>query len=136
MASDSGSTELKVVFAYRPRRILPHPLDTSNHGHVAFARGPFVYCAETIDNPAISDLRALRIPNDASAEEVIEQEAFALWQLKDVVSLKVGAVVVGKKDGDEIGKEHEVAIQVKLVPVALWANRGKSDMRVWLPRRL
>ena len=116
-------------FKYAPRILRPHPLTLDNRGCIAFARGPFVYCAEAIDNPAVPDLRAIRIDEWPRIEESDKEVGFAEWGIRPVV-LKVTATVVGTGDAgvDETS--------VTLIPTCLWSNRGKSDVRVWLPEHM
>ncbi|PSS30855.1 hypothetical protein PHLCEN_2v2582 [Hermanssonia centrifuga] len=118
---------LTVDFAYSARAISPHPLVLDNRGCIAFMRGPFVYCAETIDNPQIKDLRAIRIIPGRTPREFVEKREFSEWGLDPIV-LKVDAIIL--EDG--VRKEDEVT----LIPVCLWANRARSDLRVWLPSLL
>ena len=116
-------------FTYTPCIIMPHPFTLDNRGCVAFARGPFIYCAETVDNPTIPDLRATRIHTDRPVMEEIDNTGFVNWGLRPVV-LKTAATVL--ETSGKAGREETMA----LIPICLWANRGKSDLRVWLPRYL
>ncbi len=118
---------LKVDFTYSARPIAPHPLVLDNRGCVAFMRGPFVYCAETVDNPQIKDLRAIRIIPGRTPREFVEKREFSEWGL-DPIILKVDVIIL--EDG--VRKEDEVTV----IPVCLWANRARSDLRVWLPSLL
>jgi DUF1680 family protein len=120
-----SNVHFSVDFDFVIQRRSPHPLNIDNHHHVAFTRGPFVYCAETIDNPDISDLRAVRISKDALVRAVVDGKTFVEWGLEDVVVLKILAVVL-----DGTGEKR---VEVTLIPLFLWANRGNSDHRVWLP---
>jgi uncharacterized protein len=123
----TGSTlRFTVEFEFLIQRLLPHPLNLDNYQHIAFARGPFVYCVETTDNTGILDLRGLRISADAPVREVIDGERFSRWGLDEVVLLKLPASTL-----DVDGGLSEV--ELTLIPLFLWANRGKSDLRVWLP---
>ena len=65
-----------ITWTYRPRRLYPHPLTLDNRHCVAFARGPFIYCAETIDNESLGDLRRVRIDDNAGIEKVAGKDAF------------------------------------------------------------
>jgi DUF1680 family protein len=76
-------------------------------GKVAVQRGPLIYCAEWPDNAGKVD--ALRLPSGA----VLRPESRA-----DLL----GGVTVLRGDG------------VTLIPYYAWANRGKGEMVVWLPR--
>lgn len=116
---------LDVKFSYAPRILDPHPLTLDNLGCIAFARGPFVYCAETVDNPAVEDLRALRIMRDQPVKELVDERSFEEWGIRPVV-LEVDATVV------QTGARTGGQVVVRLVPVFLWANRQRSDLRVWL----
>lgn len=49
--------------------------------------------------------------------------------LPRAVLLKTRVSVVGD-DAESDGGERELT----LIPYFMWANRGKSDLRVWLPR--
>jgi uncharacterized protein len=90
-------------------------------------RGPLVYCAESCDNPHVRDLRAVRVsPSTSSIEEIVDDASFQSFGLKGVVFLDIEVKVL---DGDDTRK-----IKLRLVPVALSANRGPSTIRVWLPR--
>jgi hypothetical protein len=112
-----------VDFDFVVQRLSPHPLNLDKYGHVAFALGPLVYCAETVDNPDVPDLRAIRISADAPVREVVDTESFAPWGMINVVVLKLPAFVIGS----------DMKVELTLIPLFLWANRGKADLRVWLP---
>ena len=116
---------MDIKFKYPPRLLKPHSLTLDNLGCVAFARGPFVYCAETVDNSTVEDLRAIRILRDRPVKEVMDQRTFEEWGIQPVV-LEADALVVGASG--EGGRETTV----RLIPVFLWANRERSDLRVWL----
>lgn len=100
---------------------------------VAIARGPFVYCVESTDNSTISDLRAVRIPDTAEfSEEELDEEGLCKTGFENgiggkAVLLKTTVLTVGGSD-DGTSKE------LTLIPYFMWANRGKSNHRVWLPR--
>jgi hypothetical protein len=118
-----------IGWTYRPRRLHPHPLTLENRGCVAFARGPFIYCAESTDNESIDDFRGLRVADDAGLEEIEGEHAFKGSGLEPVL-LKTRACMV---EGDDVAASKEVPLT--LVPLFMWANRGLSNLRVWLPRK-
>ncbi|THH06468.1 hypothetical protein EW145_g4069 [Phellinidium pouzarii] len=128
-----------VTFTFKPRKIYPHPLNLDNRRTVAIARGPFIYCAETIDNTNLGDLRATRLPDDATFTEE-EMGKVKLVQMgfdpscmpengSKVVFLKTQVRMVGGTS--ENGEDMKDLI---LIPYFMWANRGRSNLRVWLPR--
>jgi DUF1680 family protein len=90
------------------------------HGHknkVALTRGPLVYCLESVDNPDL-DIFTVRL-NPAS---IVDQASSVTF----IPSLLGGTnVATGKtRDGTDL----------KFIPYFLWANRGESQMTVWVNR--
>lgn len=79
-------------------------------GKVAFEFGPFVYCAEEIDNKNIS---SVIIPN-----------SFNLIPEKRIIGSEKLISLKGKLNGREL----------ILIPYYLWSNRGIGKMKVWFPR--
>lgn len=107
--------------------IQANPKVRSCAGRYAVMRGPILYCAEGIDNG--SDLRNIELldngnyvvsDSDVFPVPVIELDAqrrpamTTLYQLRD---------------------NKRVKIRVKLIPYFGFANRGKSDMIVWMAVR-
>lgn len=132
-----SKTTIFVAFTFEARRLSAHPLTLDNRGCTAIARGPFVYCAESVDNAHIPDLRAVRLADGAAFEEVeLDEDALVGMgfprdgALPRAVLLKTRVAVVGDDAESNGGEECELT----LIPYFMWANRGKSDLRVWLPR--
>lgn len=108
-------------------------------GCVAVQRGPLTYCLESVDNPEFSVLAA-RIRagrRDATSElvprfdadllggvMVIEAEGCSFPGLGDDSALY--ATVDGPWPAPCVGK-------LQLIPYYAWANRGPSQMTVWIP---
>lgn len=87
-----------------------HPKVKGHKGKVALTRGPLVYCLESVDNPDV-DLFAAQLDPSSLREEFVP-------------NLLNGCVVVHGKTID--GKP------LKFIPYFLWANRGESQMTVWV----
>ena len=87
-----------------------HPKVKGHAGKVAVTRGPLVYCLESLDNP---DVDIFLAPLDPSS-------------LRDefIPDLLGGCVVI-------YGKTIE-GKPLKFIPYFLWANRGESQMTVWV----
>jgi DUF1680 family protein len=87
-----------------------HPKVKGHDGKIAITRGPLVYCLESVDNPDVDIF---------SAE-------LELSSLRDdfLPKLLGGCVVIHGKTTD--GKS------LKFIPYFLWANRGESQMTVWV----
>lgn len=133
---DSEDEVVNVSFKYEPRIIHPHPMDFENRGCVALARGPFVYCVETIDVNAkkVQDLRTIRLTWDdlSSIKQCADESDFAEWGLKPV-TLTVEAYILPVDASQRRGGKLGDRVSLSLIPMFLWANRGKSDLRIWLP---
>jgi len=121
---------LDVVF------VQANPLVEEARGQVAVMRGPVVYCLESPD-----------LPEDVSVDDVAVVPSgkwSAQWQpdlLGGVVVVEGDAVVVPHVDWKQrLYARYDPTvpprrIRVRLIPYYAWANRGRSEMTVWLPVR-
>jgi DUF1680 family protein len=95
-----------------------------NNNRVAIQRGPLVYCVEGTDNNNAAwniivppDTKFEEMKYDVSGEKVI------------ALSATVPVLTVGN-DKLSIRTENKKIIAI---PYYTWANRGKTEMQVWLP---
>ena len=110
-------------------RVYPNPAVRKDAGCVAFQRGPVVYCAEEADNG--TDLFTLVVPDQAVPEETEEEDPV----LGHYIRLKVKGYREEKtKELYPILPPVRTEQDVKLLPYALWGNRGAGGMRVWIRR--
>ncbi|HYJ73717.1 MAG TPA: beta-L-arabinofuranosidase domain-containing protein, partial [Actinomycetota bacterium] len=96
------------------RVTVPDPRVDAVRGCVAVERGPLVYCVESADLPAGTELEDLRW--DPGREPVTAPRP------------DIGDAVVG------ITVPLAGAGTVGAIPYFAWANRGAGAMRVWVPR--
>ena len=87
-----------------------HPAVKNHQGKVAVTRGPLVYCLETIDNPDV-DIFVTKLDIASLLPEIIEN--------------KLGKITVLR------GKSTQIQ-DLTFIPYHLWANRGASQMNVWV----
>jgi DUF1680 family protein len=87
-----------------------HPKVRGHVGKVALTRGPLVYCLESVDNPNIDIFTAQLDPASLHNEFVSD--------------LLGGCVLIHGKTID--------GAPLKFIPYFLWANRGESQMTVWI----
>jgi DUF1680 family protein len=109
---------IDVTFPMEVRRVAADSRVRECRGRVAIERGPIVYCAEW---PETSDRRALSLLLDSGAE--LEPEADP--QL-------LGGVTVINASVKAMSDPTARFRRIKLIPYALWANRGAGEMSVWL----
>jgi uncharacterized protein len=108
-----------VVHIYFPmpvQRLVAHPKVADTQGRVALQRGPLIYALESEDNGP--DLERLRIPADADIRTVVRNDL-------------LGGIQVLAGDGADVGGSGKPRPFVA-IPYFAWANRGPSEMRVWV----
>lgn len=98
----------------------------SDAGRIAVMRGPVVYCAEGIDNGA--DIKSIALPAE-SVFELAESE-FLLPVLKTEAYRPFESDSLYYEAVDDYEK-----IPLTLIPYYAFANRGESEMQVWLLRK-
>ncbi|HVF26369.1 MAG TPA: beta-L-arabinofuranosidase domain-containing protein [Anaerolineales bacterium] len=87
-----------------------HPKVRGHAGKVTITRGPLTYCLESVDNPDV-DIFTVHLDPHSLRDE------FA----PDLLS---GCVVIHAKTMD--------GMPLRFIPYFLWANRGESQMTVWV----
>jgi hypothetical protein len=107
-SADGETLEFSFDTSIRLRRA--HPKVRGHAGKVAVTRGPLVYCLESMDNPGVDIFTAQLDPSSLHDEFVSD--------------LLGGCVVIHSKTTD--------GVPLKFIPYFLWANRGESQMTVWV----
>lgn len=110
--------------------IQANPLVEETRGQVAVRRGPVVYCLESADLGAGQSIFNIAMPVRAQLKPVpmsIGKSHF--------MALEGVAKLLPAGNGQlyqEVPAGPEKAVAVKLIPYYAWANRGPSDMTVWM----
>ena len=112
-----------------PRYCYANSMVASDSGKAAVMRGPLVYCAEGTDNGG--DVIGLRFKDGGRLESL---------PLSDDLmgTVKVEAEGFREKTSDELYSSERPKYDpaaITLIPYYSWGNRGKNQMRVWLPVR-
>jgi DUF1680 family protein len=106
-----------------------HPSVEDDRGLAVVQRGPIVYCAEHVDNTVPVD--QIVVPRGARLTAQFEPTL-----LNGTVTVTAEAERMGPLDWDT-GLYRPIRqnekLTVKLVPYALWANRGRQRMATWMP---
>jgi len=122
-----------------PVRItVPHPAVDAVRGAVAIERGPIVYCLESPDQPEGVDLNRVELLLD---EPLVEQRRELLGSTVPVVQVEALARDDSAWAGSgwaTLGEEPVTVgrrVRLTAIPYHLWANRGPSVMRIFVPAR-
>jgi DUF1680 family protein len=121
------------------RFTLPHPSVDAVRGEVAIERGPIVYCLESPDSPEGVDLNHVDVLVD---EPLTEHRTDDLPGGPGVV-VEVAGVMrddsawsgTGWLPLAEAPAETGRRVTLTAIPYHLWANRGPSVMRIFVPAR-
>ncbi|HEY3853214.1 MAG TPA: glycoside hydrolase family 127 protein [Verrucomicrobiae bacterium] len=122
MWKDGDTIELNLPMPIR--RVQANDAVKADQGRVALQRGPIVYCLESPDNPGI-DVRNLMLPENSSLTATFEPSL-----LNGVEELHGTAFQLSRDDQDQIS---ETSHEIRAIPYFAWANRGCSEMMVWIP---
>lgn len=131
--------EVLLDLSMEPRLTTAHPYVEENINQVAVEKGPLVYCMEGMDALADS-LDDILIPSDIEfclEDYVIEG--------RRIQALK-GTFIKQEKESksDQKGNKYSTLyenyeackyqkIDGRMIPYFAWDNRGKDEMRIWLP---
>ena len=124
--ADGDVFEVCIEFDISPVFRYASPLVRADAGKTAITAGPVVYCAEAVDN----NYSLFDLVIDTEAEtEIRYDEQFGI----NTVTAKGYVTESGEygiyRDKKELPKTE---VEVKLIPYCAYANRGESDMRVWI----
>jgi len=123
--------ELNLPMDVRTIRGNPRALDT--FGRLALMRGPLVYCLESTDNPDLPSVHLAAIGAKPSAK-MIPAKAFN--------KVPIPALLIHGREFQPEDALYRPAAKHTLktkpavltaIPYFAWANRGKSEMTVWIP---
>ena len=121
---ENDETEIILNLEMKPVLIEANSKVIADAGKVALMCGPIVYCAEAIDN--IENLHSLYLSKKLNATENYSEYFRANM-------IEVDGYIL--KDFDElyrvVNRQYEKC-RVKMIPYYGFANRGESNMSVWL----
>jgi len=107
------------------RRVASNPQVMANRDRVALQRGPIVFAAEWPDNPN-GKVRNIVLPSGEPLGSEFRPDLLNGVQ-----------VITGRAVGlafDAKGAVQRTAQPFMAIPYAVWANRGRGQMAVWLAR--
>lgn len=121
-------TDVELTFEMKPTIYTAHVEVDSCAGRAAIVYGPVVYCAERVDNP-VNLHRLLLVPELNATKE--KNPLHGLWDLTVDGLL---ATPTGEGLFTRAATAYEKT-RIRLIPYFAFANRGESDMQVWLRYR-
>jgi DUF1680 family protein len=128
-----AGTTIELSLAMPPQLIESHPLVEETRNHLAVKRGPVVYCLESVDLPGGISPADVRIPADVRLEPRFEADLLGGVTVLEGTFAKKSAGEWNGKLYREFQRSDGVPVQTALIPYYAWANRGRSEMSVWLP---
>lgn len=118
--------ELELCFEITPRFVAANPKVRANVGRVALCYGPVVYCLEGVDNGE-------RL-NQISVSPAAAKNATLVKDFHPLLSIEMEGLRDAEDERLYFPAEECAASPVKLkfIPYFAFANRGASDMLVWI----
>ena len=123
------SGHVSICFEMTPELIQSSPRVTANLGKAVFRYGPFIFCAEGVDNGG--EVHSLYYDSRRVSEAVIERSDWHPGLSATVPGFRVRSTADDLYSGYGYGYEFDET-DIRLIPYAYFANRGESDMLVYL----
>lgn len=120
----TSGDQVSVNFPMVTQKVLANSMVKDDTGRFAFQRGPIVYCLEGPDNP---DSLVRNIVVDTQAMAQVNYQAGLLGGIDEIT---VQGTALRRVSGPNVSASPET---VKAIPYFAWANRGASEMTVWIP---
>jgi hypothetical protein len=114
----------------RTELIESNPLVEETRGQVAVRRGPIVYCLESPDMHGGESIFRVALPWKTDLRPV----PMTIGKSR-LMTLEGTAWLLPRGDGrlyQELPSAPSKTIHIRLIPYYAWANRGASDMTVWM----
>jgi DUF1680 family protein len=117
--------KISLALPLETEKVLANENVKDDRGRFAFQRGPLVYCLEGPDN------RDSLVQNILIDKNAIAEANYKADLLNGVDVISIG----GKSTKRQLNSDSliETDQQVRAIPYYAWANRGPSEMTVWIP---
>ena len=129
----AAGDKLELDLPMEVRLVAANPLVEEDRNQTAVMRGPIVYCLESPDLPAGVGIDDVAIP--AAAKFTARHDPSLL---KGVTVIEGQARLIRQDNWSgllyrAIRPQPAESTNIRLIPYYAWANRGISDMTVWMP---
>lgn len=122
----AGDVELTAEFDMTPCLVEANPGVADNAGKVAVMRGPIVYCIEAVDNGELMNDMLIKA-DTAFTESALDFSPLPMLMVDGMCRAQDGSWLYRAL------KPEYKKTAVKLIPYYCFANRGESDLKVWIP---
>lgn len=112
-------TSIELYFSLKPRLIKCSNRVRASVGKAAVMRGPFVYCAEEVDNG--NNLQLLKLKADSTFR--LDGDMLITDGLRETADDCLYS---------RYTPANEEACEIRLIPYHKWGNRGENEMSVYL----
>lgn len=119
-------TEIEIELEMKPIFMRANRKVREDRGCVAVQYGPVIYCAEAVDN---GDVYSVALTSENNIETEYCEEFGMNVLVAEGVEIKEADTLYVKDE-----KVKTEPVQIKLIPYCCHANRGESDMLVWLSK--
>ena len=134
-----ANDRVEIKFDMPIRTVHSNPQVRENRDRAALQRGPVVYCLESVDHKDTSVFDIV-LPFDLSDIDDTLETRFEPDLLGGVVTLRGVALAYDSSFSEK--KLYSFApfsgnlkpIKITAIPYFAWANRGPSEMTVWIPQ--
>jgi DUF1680 family protein len=128
---------IEIVFDMPVRVVHANPHVRENFGCVAIQRGPLIYCMESVDHQVcVFDIVLPLNLSDISHGFEVKFEPNLLGGIVRIMSDALAHYPASSDCGlyrfDRFPKPSR-PVKMTVIPYFAWANRGHSEMQVWIP---
>jgi Uncharacterized protein conserved in bacteria len=124
--------KIEIEFPMPVRKVIADESVKEDNEKIAFQRGPLIYCAEWPENNS-GNVLDLVINKDAAVTTEFEPSLLNGIQVISTYGVHLNKPVNSKAETGLRPVSATIEEPVKLIPYALWNNRGAGQMRVWFP---
>lgn len=123
---EEGNHQIKIHFHTHATLLQAHPDNVSDANKVAFSYGPIIYCLEGIDHPCA--LNSLYIHQLKDLQKQFKAE-YGMFTFQVIGYQKCS------KPSSYSSTYRLKKCPLKLIPYYAFANRGETDMLVWINKK-
>lgn len=124
--------QIELILPMPVTLMMANPLVEETRNQIAVQRGPVVYCVEAKDIPKNDNILDIAIP-----ENTLWTPRMITVAHSPLMALKGGAALLPRGNSQKLyvplSGSKVKTVTVQLIPYYSWANRGVTNMTVWMP---